>query len=277
MSDRMQTETVQAIENLQQDLALLVSAAVSAGDAALQFFRQGEETSAAITYKDGNSPVSEADIAANDILERMLRAARPDHAWVSEETLDDETRLAARRLFVVDPIDGTRAFIAGKLEWCVSAALVIDGMPAAGVIHLPALGITYQAAFGLGAFAKGKRLVCSQQTRLKGALCAGPKSALEQLQKSVEGDLRLMPRVPSLAYRLAMAADGTVDLALASTGAHDWDIAAADIILRESGAGLVDLDHQPLVYNRVSLKRNALCAGPAALTLQAARVLGLHR
>jgi myo-inositol-1(or 4)-monophosphatase len=263
-------------DGLKDDLALLASAAMAAGAVALRFFRPGAETTAAITYKDGNSPVSEADIAANAVLETMLRQARPDHAWVSEESADDPGRIAAERVFIVDPIDGTRAFIAGKLEWCVSAALIIGGRPAAGVIHLPALGITYQAAHGLGASAGGKALACSSQARLEGALCAGPKSALEQLQRLASGDLRLAPRVPSLAYRLAMAADGTVDLALASSGSHDWDIAAADIILRESGAVLIDHDGKPLVYNGASLKRGTLCAGPASLAQAAAVALGLR-
>jgi myo-inositol-1(or 4)-monophosphatase len=263
--------------SLADDLELLHSAAKAAGAAALPYFNAGKETSAKISYKDGNSPVSEADHAANDVLEAALRRARPAYHWVSEETIDSTERLSASHLFVVDPIDGTRAFIAGKLQWSVSVALVIDGAAAAGVIHAPALEITYTAMLGGGAFRNGEPVIASRRKVLADALTSGPKPVLEQLEREAAVTLNHGPKIPSLALRLALAAEGKIDLAIASTGAHDWDVAAADVILREAGGVLLDLDQKPLVYNRPSLRRATLCAGPLTLATAAAHALGLHR
>jgi myo-inositol-1(or 4)-monophosphatase len=258
---------------LGEDLDLLLRAARAAGDAALPYFNAGRETSARVSWKEGNSPVSEADHAANDALAAVLRGARPGYQWVSEETADALDRLSASHVFVVDPIDGTRAFIAGKLQWSVSAALVVEGEPALGVIHAPALGVTYVARRGGGATRNGQPIRHSDRARLDRASAAGPKPTLESLETAAGVTLDHAPKVPSLALRLALAAEGRVDLALASTGAHDWDVAAADVILREAGGVLLDLDGEPLVYNRPSLRRGPLCAGTPALAAAAARAL----
>jgi myo-inositol-1(or 4)-monophosphatase len=267
--------------SLDDDLDLLLTAARLAGDAAMPYFRAGQETTARVSYKDGNSPVSEADYAANAALEQHLRRPRPAYYWISEETVDAADRLTESHIFVVDPIDGTRAFIAGKLEWSVSVALVVNGKPVAGVVHAPALGLTYLAREAGGATCNGKALTCSATKTLNDALYAGPKSALEQVQSETGTVLRQHVSIPSLAYRMVLAAEGKVDLAVASTGAHDWDVAAADIILREAGAVLVDLQGEELVYNRPSLRRGALAAGPAVLAKAAAYALeaavGLRR
>jgi myo-inositol-1(or 4)-monophosphatase len=266
---------------LEDDLELLLTAARLAGDAAMPYFRAGQETTARVSYKDGNSPVSEADYAANTALEQHLRRPRPTYYWISEETVDAADRLTESHIFVVDPIDGTRAFIAGKLQWSVSVALIINGKPVAGVVHAPALGLTYLAHESGGAFCNGKALRCSAVKTLDQALYAGPKPTLEQLQRETGMVLRQHAAIPSLAYRMVLAAEGRVDLAIASTGAHDWDVAAADIILRESGAALVDLEGRELIYNRPSLRRGTLVAGPEALAKAAASALeaavGLRR
>jgi myo-inositol-1(or 4)-monophosphatase len=259
---------------LAEELDLLLDAARVAGAAALPYFNAGGETSAKVAYKSGDSPVSEADHAANDALEAQLRRARPGYCWVSEETVDNPGRLSASHLFVVDPIDGTRAFIAGRLQWSVSVALVVDGLPVAGVIHAPSLDLTYAAAAGGGAVCNGAPIRASRKKDLADAHAAGPKPSLEQLERVAAVRLEHGPRIPSLALRLALAAEGRIDLAIASTGAHDWDVAAADVILREAGAVLLDLDGQPLVYNRPSLRRGALVAGPGPLAQAAA--LGLR-
>jgi myo-inositol-1(or 4)-monophosphatase len=262
---------------LEDDLKLLEAAALLAGEAALPYFRIGGSTTAKVSYKDGNSPVSEADHAANDTLERHLRRARPSYQWVSEETVDAIDRLTATHLFVVDPIDGTRAFIAGQLQWSVSVALVVNGAPLAGVIHAPSLGVTYSAARGLGAYRNGSLIKVSQRRELQDAMVSGGKQILEQLQEATGKTVVAGPKIPSLALRLALAADSGIDLALAATGAHDWDVAAADIILQESGGVLLDTDGERLIYNRPSLRRGPLGAGPADLAGQAARALGLRR
>ncbi len=127
------------------DLDLLVGAARLAGARALDFFRKGPE----VWWKNGGrSPVSAADFAANDILKKELLSARPNYGWLSEETDDDAGRLDCETVFVIDPIDGTRAFIAGKDIWCVSAAVVHRGKPVAGVLFAPSLGELFTASAG---------------------------------------------------------------------------------------------------------------------------------
>jgi myo-inositol-1(or 4)-monophosphatase len=128
----------------------LAAAAREAGALALGFFRLGAATSAEVRSKSGGSPVTEADLAANALLKRAS-VRRFQAGWLSEETTDDAERLKRRALLVIDPIDGTRAFVAGDPRWAVSAALVVDGRPVAGVVHAPALDETYAGARGAGA------------------------------------------------------------------------------------------------------------------------------
>jgi myo-inositol-1(or 4)-monophosphatase len=257
-------------------LASMTTAAQAAGRAAFAYFRSGTQTSAKVTIKVGDSPVTEADYAANAVLFEQLCSIWSGYGWISEEDADSPERLTRNRLFVVDPIDGTRAFIAGKPEWCVSVGLVEGQRPIAGVIHLPVLGLTYAAALGEGAFLNGKPITCSKSLTLAGSRYAGPKSYLDQLQRQTESEMQFMPRVPSLAYRLAQAASGQVDLAIASTGSHDWDVAAADIILNEAGAVLLDTAGERLIYNRATLGRDELFAGPVALVMLANEAVGLR-
>lgn len=129
----------------QSDLALIADAAKEAGAVAYGFFNQSPE----VWWKNGDrSPVSAADFAANKTLETILRKARPDYGWLSEETEDDAGRLSRETLFIVDPIDGTRAFLGGQKVWCVSVAVVHRGRPVAGVLYAPALEEFYEAVDG---------------------------------------------------------------------------------------------------------------------------------
>ncbi|MBL8588889.1 MAG: 3'(2'),5'-bisphosphate nucleotidase CysQ, partial [Methylobacteriaceae bacterium] len=145
---------------------LLVAAADAAGRLVLPFFRHGAETTASIGWKGGQSPVTEADHAADAFLRERLTGEFPGAAWLSEETADDRVRLDAARLLIVDPIDGTRAFMTGDPRWAVCAALVVAGRPVAGVVHLPALGETYAAAAGAGARLNGAPIAASRRTEL---------------------------------------------------------------------------------------------------------------
>jgi myo-inositol-1(or 4)-monophosphatase len=241
---------------------LLVSAAREAGALALEHFHAGGRTSARVVTKPGGSPVTDADLAADALLKRRLREALPDAGWLSEETVDDFERLSRRSLIIVDPIDGTRAFVIGDPRWCVSVALVVDGRPIAGVVHAPALNETYAAARGEGATFNGAHLVASANWPPRAA--AGPKLVIETMAADVGVSIEIVPRVPALAYRLCLAARGAIDFAVAAVNSHDWDVAAADILLEEAGAHLIDASGERLRYNSRQVRRSALLAASDA-------------
>jgi len=243
----------------------LAAAAREAGALALGFFRLGAITSAQVESKFGGSPVTEADLGANALLRRRLGEAFPDAGWLSEETADDFGRLSRRSLVVVDPIDGTRAFVAGDPRWAVSVALIVDRRPIAGVVHAPALDETYAAARGAGADLNGSALCASAPVERSRLSAAGPKPIVQAMAANLGLPTDISPRVPSLAYRLCMAARGLVDFAVAAENSHDWDIAAADLMLEEAGALLLDATGERLLYNSKLVRRRALLAASEAL------------
>ena len=259
----------------QAALEILLSAARDAGSLALRWFRAGQTTSARIDYKSGGSPVTEADLAADAFLLERLRPLFPDAGWLSEETADSPERLGRRTLIVVDPIDGTRAYAAGDPRWAVSLALVVDGRPVAGVIEAPALGETFAATLNGGATRNGKTIRASARTMIAGGRMAGPPQQGARVAKEL--GMVLEPKIPSLAIRFAHVACATIDAGVASPNAHDWDIAAADLILHESGALLADLDGRAPTYNRQETRHGTLVAAPLALHAELTQALARLR
>lgn len=253
------------MQSTKTDLAPRLEAlAREAGDIAMGWFRFGERTSAKVSYKNGGSPVTEADLEVDRFLREGMARFAPDAGWLSEETVDTAERLARAELVVVDPIDGTTAFVRGDARWAVSLAFVSEGRPVAGVVHAPALGRTFTALKGRGAFLNGLPIRVSARTALAGARIVAPMSLTGLLQSSRYG-FAIAPRAPSLALRLVDVARGENDLAIASPNARDWDIAAADVILSEAGGALAELCGGPLQYNRASSRRDTLIAAPSAL------------
>lgn len=244
--------------------ASVAEAARTAGAIALGFFRPGERTSATIESKEGGSPVTEADKLVDRFLKERLTAIAPQAGWLSEETLDTAERLSRRVIFVVDPIDGTRAFMAGDKRWAVSIAVVADGRPDFGIVHLPALAESFIAVRGRGAWRNDVPIAVAKRPSLVGARIAGPASLLRDLETTGLTFVR-EPRIPSLAYRLVQVACGALDAGLASTDACDWDIAAADLILHEAGGCLSDLAGRALVYNGPNSRHGVLLAAPRRL------------
>ena len=255
-------------------LETMRQAAVRGGAIALDYFRPGARTSARIDSKEGGSPVTEADHAVDAFLTRELRRALPQAGWLSEETTDNPDRLSRDLLFIVDPIDGTRAFMSGDIRWAVCIALVQNGQPVAGIIHLPAMGRTFVAHRGGGAFLDDQPIRVSPRASLAGGLIAGPAGMLKDLAASGM-DFRMEPRIPSLAYRFARVAEGSLDAGMASTNACDWDIAAADIILQEAGGGLTDPHGLSPVYNRPATRHGFLGAAPGQLKDEMTAILRL--
>jgi myo-inositol-1(or 4)-monophosphatase len=237
------------------DLELLKEAALEAGALAMTFFRRNPGSWA----KEGGSPVTEADMAVDTFLRTRLLAQRPQYGWLSEETRDDPARRERDAIFVVDPIDGTKAFIAGDDRWCISLAVVQAGRPVAGVLHVPARDEFYTAMRGSGAWGRNGRLAVSVRQDAAGAALSGPRGWLRT--PAVQGlgaDLR--EHVPSLAYRFVSVAAGRLDAAFSSPRANDWDLAAADLLVHEAGGRLAGFDAAAPTYNQETPRHGALVA-----------------
>jgi myo-inositol-1(or 4)-monophosphatase len=212
--------------------------------------------------KTGQSPVSDADIAVNNFLHEKLPALVPDAGWLSEETEDDFKRTAAARVWVVDPIDGTRAFLEQRPDWTISVALVEGERPAVAALYAPVTDELYLAAQREGATLNGTRLKVVNAEGLAGARLAGPKSYLAKISQ-LNPRILPQPKIHSLALRLTRVADGGLDIAFASRNSHDWDLAAADLLVHEAGGALTDLSGNVLTYNRHETSHLPLvAAGP---------------
>jgi myo-inositol-1(or 4)-monophosphatase len=254
-----------SFDSLSRQIAPLVrETAREAGKIAGGFFRSGLKTSARVWSKNGGSPVTEADMAVDVFLKTRLSEAIPEAAWLSEETTDNPVRLTSELVWIVDPIDGTRAFLSGSHDWSISIALLAEGRPIIGMVHAPAHGTLYEARRGHGALRDGVRLEASQATEAAGLSVAGPKALVDRLEQRV-GSLRRPPRIPSLALRLARVAEGSVDVGLVSANACDWDIAAGDLILEEAGGSLTGFDAAPPPYNQPEPIHGELLAAPRRL------------
>ncbi|OCJ11498.1 3'(2'),5'-bisphosphate nucleotidase CysQ [Rhizobium sp. AC27/96] len=242
------------------DVDLIVEAAREAGRIALGFFRQSPE----VWWKNnGQSPVSAADYAANESLSAILRSARPDYGWLSEETDDDADRLSHPTVFVVDPIDGTRGFLAGSDLWCVSVAVVTDGRPVAGVLYAPSLDELFVASAGGKALKNGEPIHVSNRVGDDPHRLATGEDMLKGFDPDFRKTVERVKHIPSLAYRLAMVADGRLEGTIVKRNSHDWDLAAADLILERAGGALVDLSGNALRYNRAEVSHEELCGAPA--------------
>jgi myo-inositol-1(or 4)-monophosphatase len=216
-----------------------------------------------IWAKEHNSPVSEVDIAVNDLLRERLSALAPDAGWLSEETEDDLARLKAARVWIVDPIDGTRSFIAGRSDWTISVALVEARRPIVAALYAPVSEEFFRAIAGAGATRNAAAIMASQGAEIAGSRVGGPKPILDRLA-ALSPALKAMPRVHSLALRLARVADGTLDAAFASNTSRDWDLAAADLLVHESGGALTTAGGATLAYNGATTGHDVLVAAGLA-------------
>jgi myo-inositol-1(or 4)-monophosphatase len=251
------------------DLGLLVAAAREAGALAMTFFRKDPKTWA----KGATSIVSEADIALDQLLFSRLTEARPDYGWLSEETADDLARVERRRVFVVDPIDGTRGFLAGGEEWTVSIAVVEDGYPVAAALYAPSMDVMFEARVGRGSFRNGRRMKASPRTDLVGASFAGSKRLVRDAADHAGVTLDYYGFVTSLAYRFALVGAGEIDAAIARPGSYDWDLAAADLLVHEAGGRLADLSGSRPRYNLHEPRHPTLLATTPGLSDAVARLV----
>ncbi len=223
---------------------LLAAAVREAGALALKTFRGPMRQ----WIKGKSSPVSEADIAVDALLREKLGGAFPAYGWLSEETEDDPQRLEADAVWIVDPIDGTRAYLDGREDWVVSVALAAAGRPCLAALYAPVTDEFFFAVAGEGATCNGVPIEVRPGTGLEGTKLLGPKRFLGSLAE-LHPSVMPLPRVGSLALRLARVAQGEVDITIVSGNSHDWDLAAADLLVHEAGGALTDIDGGQLKYN----------------------------
>ena len=206
-----------------------------------------------------NSPVSEGDLAVNAFLQTSLPALVPAAGWLSEETEDEPGARAGDTIWIVDPIDGTRAYITSRPDWTICVALVTHGRPSLAGIYAPVTQEMYIAAAGLGATRNGAAMGVSAGTDLTGARLAGPRRYIDRIA-SLSPQAQTQPKIYSLALRLTRVAEGALEVAMSSPGSHDWDLAAADLLIHEAGGILTDIAGRSLRYNQPATSHGALIA-----------------
>ncbi len=241
------------------DLDLLIRAAYRAGEIATSY------TDPEIwTKPDDAGPVTEADLAVDAMLRDMLGTARPDHGWLSEETDDSAARLDAERIFIIDPIDGTRAFIEGSEDWSHSLAIAEAGRITAAVVLLPRRNLLYAASLGRGATLNGEPISASRTTTLEQSTLLGPRLMM-QPEHWTGGDVPPVRRAfrSSLAWRLCLLAEGRFDAMLTLRPTWEWDIAAGSLILTEAGGIATDRLGRSLGFNKPHPQSEGVLAGGA--------------
>lgn len=241
----------------QEDQILLNKTVREAGRLCLDHFHRND---ARVWDKTDNHPVTDADIAVNDFLLDALMTARPDYGWLSEETKDDHSRRTSQRSFVVDPIDGTRAFIDRKPGFAVSVAIIEEGHVVAGCVFNPLKGEFYSARVGGGATLNGRLLHVRNCAAIGGCTMVGYPRKFKRL-----GFPDMVYKITnSMAYRMAMVAAGHADGTVSFTPKSDWDIAAATLIATEAGAVVTDLyGHIPRFDGPTTSGMGVICASPA--------------
>lgn len=239
--------------SFRQDHDLALAATREAGAIALKFFRDGVKS----WHKKPNDPVSEADLAVDALLKEKLCGARPNYGWLSEESGAAGQTMTR---WIVDPIDGTRAFIEGKPEFTICVALVQDGAPVLAAIYNPASEELFEATAGGGALLNGKPIQASGHASLMEARFLASRRTFERhgwLARTAKADFAYRN---SIAYRMALVAAGKFDVAISLTEKSDWDVVAADLLVREAGGRVTTADGTPLVYGSEKYRHPSVIA-----------------
>jgi myo-inositol-1(or 4)-monophosphatase len=236
----------------------------SALESARQVFARFTAGAIEAEYKAGHDPVTEADTAVDALLRREL--LRDGEGWLSEETVDDFSRLDKKRVWIVDPLDGTREFVAGVPEFCVSVAMVEDGIPVAGGICNPATNEIFLGSLDSGVTYNGKPARASQRTNLAGAVILASRSEIKrgEWKRFEKTSVEVRP-MGSVAYKLALVSVGVADITFTLTPKHEWDIAAGAALVTSAGGFISTLDNSPLLCNHKSPLLSGLLAGGPCL------------
>jgi len=232
---------------MNSDLSIAKTAAIEAGGIILNYYKADYE----IKDKGYHNPVTTADNAADTRLKEILMVARPNYGWLSEETVDSPERLTKDRVWVVDPLDGTKEFIEGVPNFVVSIALVENGDPIVGVLYNPVTKETFTAAKGEGAFLNGKSIFCTAKENVSEMVILNSRSETRRgLWKSYGNTFGELKAIGSVAYKLGLTAAGQADIFASLRPKNEWDICAGNCIINEAGGKLIDLKGNRVVFNR---------------------------
>jgi myo-inositol-1(or 4)-monophosphatase len=232
---------------MNSDLHIAENAAIEAGILIMNYYKTDYE----IRDKDYHNPVTTADHAADSRLKEILMVARPNYGWLSEETVDSPERLTKDRVWVVDPLDGTKEFIEGVPNFVVSIALVENGDPIVGVLYNPVTKETFTAAKGEGAFLNGKSIFCTAKENVSEMVILNSRSETRRgLWKSYGNTFGELKAIGSVAYKLGLTAAGQADIFASLRPKNEWDICAGNCIINEAGGKLIDLKGNRVIFNR---------------------------
>lgn len=249
---------MQAIDR--DDLELVVASLRSAGDIA----REGYAATPRSWEKSKGNPVTETDIAVDLHLKTLLCGARPEYGWLSEESVDNPERLEKTRVFVVDPIDGTLAFIKRKPEFTICIAVVDSGRPVIGGVYNPLTEEMFTSVLGCGATLNDRPLSVTSRTELPGCRMLVARDVIEHKAWPTPWPVMDIGKRASIAYRMALVASGDFDCMMALSPKHEWDTAAAALLVQEAGGLVTSHAGTPLMYNQEKpAHRSIVCAGPA--------------
>ena len=232
---------------MNSDLSIAKTAAIEAGGIILNYYKSDYE----IKDKGYHNPVTTADNAADTRLKEILTETRPEYGWLSEETVDSHKRLKKERVWIVDPLDGTKEFIEGVPHFVVSVALVENGNPIVGVLYNPVTAETFTAAKGEGAELNGEEIQCATKDNVGNMVILNSRSETRRgLWAPYDGTFGELRAIGSVAYKLGLTAAGQADIFASLRPKNEWDICAGNCIINEAGGKLIDLKGNRVVFNR---------------------------
>lgn len=246
----------------------------AAGSAIMAYYR--DRDSFTVTNKSPDNPLTDADLAADNLLRERLTALLPETGWLSEETRDSPERLARELVWVVDPLDGTKEFVMGIPEFTVSVGLVEAGQPVLAVIYNPPTGELYHAHRGQGAYLNGRPVTISPRSQLTGAAIDASRSERKRGEFEPFEETLQIKTMGSIAYKLARVAAGQADATWSRGPKNEWDICAGVMLIEEAGGTCRNLDDNPITFNQSWPKVNGIIADNGRLHQQIVQALAPH-
>ncbi|MAZ46835.1 MAG: hypothetical protein CMM98_04590 [Rickettsiales bacterium] len=246
-------------DELKQDCKVAI---IEAGKIALELQKKIE-----VKYKAKNQPVTNADIEINNFLLDFLKKKTPTFGWLSEESLDDRSRFESDFFWCLDPIDGTRSYIIGKPEYTISLALIKKFKPIFGIVYNPITKEYFHAQENKGAFCNNIKIKVNSKKKFELCSLAVSNSEINILKSYNFFNNKIIKKIGSIAYKIALVAKGKIDVAMSLTKKNDWDLAAADLLIKEARGTIMETNGKKIIYNTQDLNINSVMAANVGIVL----------